>query len=919
MALTRMMWVAADTSRTHVGGIQKHAVRLSFLLALLCCTAIARATEHDLRIDAAIGSVTAVEGDGSALWIGTSEGLYRWGNTQQGTPEKVADTDWVYVLLRDENTLWIGSRRGLFRWDIPGQGAPQLIEATTGPVNKLHKVNQTLLIGASNGLFVWQSVAVDTPTRTELDISHVTFYQATGTQLWIGAQQGLFRYTVGEREPTLIPQGKDVSVTSLYDGGSELLIGTNRGLLRWDKNDEHQPGWVLPGVEVASLYPDGSALLISTRGSGLLRFNDLRTGQPESIDRQMDVIHSYFKNGPIFWMGAGMGAVHGLYQWNTQTGGTPKRMIAVDTGFIYKFHQSGDTLWIGAQKGLFRINGLVTEWRDAGLKITSDLPKATHPDNNLLVRWEVGNFGWRTSPNQVQYRVIVTSGGHAIQPGEWEVTGGQEFTLPKLPVGTYSLYIQATDLNGKTAVSPPQYFSVTVPEETGWGIWIQGGLIALLVLALFILPPKLMSILLQADVWGINTIASVVYLARPGRWKLYRKYRKQLLKDRNITDNVGRYVDLPYEADGQAGDAVNLSDRFAQLPPSTRVVVIADGGHGKSTLCQKLTERCILKRDLFGGRLLEPVLIDGVTYAGNLLKTITSVLTKGGAYVNETIVSSQLKAGHLLIIFDGFSEIPEDYLKAAASEDLPYFVGRYPDTPLIFTSRSSLPASTQQALGDVLTVRLADLDETNVRPFLGQYLKRGTKDVDALMKEIQIRFPDLPRIPLMLKLIATVYDKKARIPKDRATLFAEYVDYVLRPKVTGIEQPIGLHYAIGYLVRETYLQSGGDRGFTFHHGVVLLGTIKETLSYYDITHSPAKLLRLLTRAGLYKQVGGHLKFFHDSFESYFAARTLESDFRDEEYELIKQCVGNNRLSETWRFLGEILEESGDMQKLHQVI
>jgi hypothetical protein len=317
-------------------------------------------------------------------------------------------------------------------------------------------------------------------------------------------------------------------------------------------------------------------------------------------------------------------------------------------------------------------------------------------------------------------------------------------------------------------------------------------------------------------------------------------------------------------------------------------------------------------------RRFQPVLVDGVAYSGNLLTAVTEALKRDHAYVNAPIVESQLTAGNLLVIFDGFSEVRESFFKDASS-DIPSFVRQHPDTPFVFTSRSDLPSDLVDALGNSEAVRLLDIDDGTVKSFLGSYLKRGQAGAEELLQQIDIRFSSLPRIPLMLKLVATVYDTKGTVPKDTSTLFADYAEQVLRPNATGIDEPVGLHYAIRHLVRETYLRSGGDRGFSVDKGVELLERIKERLEAYAIRLEPIKMINLLRRAGLYRRVGEHLKFFHDSFESYFAARALESDFYDGKFDLLRECVGNARLQEAWGFLNEILQDEVAKKELQELV
>jgi len=520
----------------------------------------------------------------------------------------------------------------------------------------------------------------------------------------------------------------------------------------------------------------------------------------------------------------------------------------------------------------------------------------------------------------------------------WSNDGGEHFTqvVPNNSDQSFDAVSAISEVNGQLFINTKSgvlYVYDQIPRgkwyqqarDLVFKNWASFAGVAFVLLLLVVLSTRLISLLLQLDLWGLNQIAPAFYLLPFGRRKLYRRYRNHLLRAPDIKDSVEHYVDLPYESDvdlsevitPQTDEPLKLSDLFAKLPVSKRVAVVADGGSGKSTLCQYLAYRCIKERDIFGGKRLEPVIVDGLSYTGDMLSTVTNALKQDHAYVNKTITGSQLAAGNLLVIFDGFTEIKETYIPKASSEDLPEFIKQNPDVPFVFTSRSNLPQPVLNSLGEPITIRLATIDDATVETFLSQYLKRGKQEVQSLIKEIGIKFKNLPRIPLLLKLVAAVYDKKGQVPKDTAALFGEYAQYVLRPAATGIDEPIGLNYALRHLVRETYLKSGGDRGLTMDRGVQLLDQIKDTLAAYDIKVAPIKLLQILTRAGLYKQVRQNLKFFHDSFESYFAALVLESDFRDKKYDLLKQCSRNERFAETWQFLNQILDDPDDKEILRK--
>jgi predicted NACHT family NTPase len=345
--------------------------------------------------------------------------------------------------------------------------------------------------------------------------------------------------------------------------------------------------------------------------------------------------------------------------------------------------------------------------------------------------------------------------------------------------------------------------------------------------------------------------------------------------------------------------------------------VMGEGGRGKTALCRHIAMRIISNAGP-GPRHAQPVIIDGLSYTGNLLDSVVDALKQSRAYVNRTIVESQLSAGNLAIFCDGLSEVRESYREAAEMTNIPTFIRQHPDTPFLFTSRSALPAAIAHALKDVTSIQLKDVDAGTEKEFLGQYLKKGKTEVDAVIRQMNERLGDMPRIPLMLKLVAAVYDQTGDVPEDRPTLLSQYADQLLRPEMTGMRDPSGLRFALRHLVRETYLRSGGDRGFSVDQGVQLLGAVREDLANYDIKLSAIEILSLLIRAGVMRRNAYYYRFFHDSFESYFGARALLADFQRRQYALVMECRSNERVKEAYDFFLHMLDPIEELPRLSLV-
>lgn len=427
----------------------------------------------------------------------------------------------------------------------------------------------------------------------------------------------------------------------------------------------------------------------------------------------------------------------------------------------------------------------------------------------------------------------------------------------------------------------------------------SGTLVGLVLMV--VLSTRLILLLLQLDFGPVKKLAKAVYITPFGRWKLYRQYRKNLTNSRDIQTAANIYVDLPYQQDGLIGSN-KLSESLLEILTDQPVVILAGGGLGKSTLCRYVANRAARDTRAFLGKQREPVIIEGAAYSGNLLNSLTSSLLERQAYVNSEIVESQLLAGNLLIIFDGFSEIRDAVKTSSRLDDIAKFIKDYPDSLFLFTSRSELTVEVQQALSAAAIITLKEVDEANLPIFLGKYLKRGPAEAPKLIAELRQRLPELPLVPLLLNLVAILYQKTETIPKDEVALYSDYANQLLRRQATGIDEPAGLSFAIRHLVRESFIKSGGDRGFTLDKGIQYLAGIKSPLEDRDLKLSPIALLRTLSRAGLLRESTEYYRFFHDYFEDYFAARALENDLLNGNFDLVQNAFLTHRLDKTFGFL-----------------
>jgi hypothetical protein len=781
MYMTRVVLPVDSSSQTR--GINIYALNLLLLLSLLSCNQIALASENDLRIDVNVGAIITIKGEDSTLWLGTSDGLFRWDDTQVGLPQKIdVDTGNVSILLQDNDTLWIGSQKGLFRWSSPKQGLPRYIQVDTGPVDKLYKFGASLLIGAKNGLFIWHNPDIGIPTRLDLEVSHVAAFYQDHNVLWIGTKNGLLRWDSGnDKEPVFMPEVKSVEVTSLCKDDSMLLIGTTKGLLRWNNMGVNGPDEVISGSEISSLHKDEYTLSIGVVWKGLFRWDNVREGQPQLVDKEIRYSSKYYRHGSILWIGAEVADEAGLFRWISQKDDKPQRITSVNTGFIHDFHRSYDTLWIGASKGLFRIKGLDTKW-DAKLQITSKLPDIIYTDHSVLIRWRVNNFEGRTTPEEVQYRVIIEdSDKREVQLEGEEISGRQEFNVPPLPEGKYSLHVQATDLNGNTIKS--HHIELQVNSSLKDIILNWSKILGLIYVLLNILAFIFLLILSRWYRWAFEIFTAtwvrrvsiyfgivLCHISKIRIWvfeRYYKELKKEFSEDRPY---VTKEIETPDSV------LIHPADLLGQIRNAPHILILGDAGTGKTELLKRVLKiYCSFPtlKDAYRQYGFIPIMIPLREFgdpaeSGNdsTIQNLAQAALRGMGmwFTDKDFFERLLRRKDFLIILDGLNEVNID-------RQVDKFIATSPAVRLLITSQTSLLQSGSQIY------RLSPVTPNFAKDLLSAFL--GNELAATVFAATAKDFWDDIKSGYDVRLVQNLVTAGCHLPANRLELYAATLNYAL--------------------------------------------------------------------------------------------------------------------------------------------
>jgi hypothetical protein len=880
---------------------------------LLSYSQVVSASDKDLRADLGVqtGEVFTIQGEARTLWIATERGLFKWAEPTIGVPEQVpAITSAVYTLLRDGNTLWIGSDQGLFKWESPEQGgSPHFIPDSPKSISKLHKFGPKILISADKGLYAWDSSSPQSVTHVDVAGRFVNaFYPDGNNKVWIGAERGLLIWDSEDEVPRNVPIVGDVEVTGLYKGNenSPLMIGTAKGLLRWTNAPSGRPEQVLPNVEVYSLYKDESTLLISIKGEGLFRLDNIEAGEPTLISKEIGTSFKYIRSGSILWMGAGPAARRGLYRWNSKAETPPQRIETLPTGAIHDFFKRGQTLWICAETGLYRLEGLGTPW-DAKIKITSQLPSIVYTDHNLVIKWEIGNYGWRTTQEEVRSRVVVKDkDGREIQIKGTEATGRHEFMLPALKKGSYTITVQAIDLHGEASVSDePLYLDVYSSFDdviTAWVKWIGIiisiaypviNLLAFIILVFFSRWSRWAFKVFTGKIVRILSIYFGLVLCHSStiRVWVFERYYKELQKKFN--------EDRPYvlqEIHTPDGDVLRPTDLLKHLTSTSHILVQGEPGTGKTELlknilknyCSYPTLRKAYKRYGF-----IPVMIPLREFGNpadpgeySTIPNLAHAALRGMDmwFIDKDFFESLIDREDFLIILDGLNEVNID-------KQIIRFAATTPDVKLLMTSQTALPESKE-----VQTYHLSTITPSFAKDLLAAFI--GTELATKVSEEMPEEFWGEIKSGYDVRLIQNLITAERRLPSNRVELYAATIDYA-SDKFNG-RYPSHVIYD-----RAWNMWKGKERRF---------------MPDEELTDT---LINPLVHANVLVARGSQYEFRHDLMRGYLAACWLAQ-------EVVSIDMTKDRLSEkevwdlsyseqklVFPFLAEMIKTQEDLEQLAQ--
>ena len=312
-----------------------------------------------------------------------------------------------------------------------------------------------------------------------------------------------------------------------------------------------------------------------------------------------------------------------------------------------------------------------------------------------------------------------------------------------------------------------------------------------------------------------------------------------------------------------------------------KLVIVGVPGSGKTTLLKHLALKTCKENLEKQERTCVPIPITLREFSESekdLRQFIDAVFEKYQFPRAKEFVENDLKKGKCQLLFDGFDELATKERQEKIAEQIRKFIEKYPKCQFIVTSRI---AGYHDELRGFTKLELMEFDDNQIKKFVKKWFGESDPEKAKLMlaaikKNEQIK--TLARNPLMIAIIAIIYEEDSKLPQKRADLYKRCVEVLLSK--WDVQKRLKYKYSSEkkeFILRKLafYAHSNNKRVMTEKE------VLREMLRYFPqikLKKGDARpfLDEIWQRSYLLRQISmNSYDFLHLSFQEYFTAIELK--------------------------------------------